>query len=177
MPEPPTAVDPSIFRRLMGRWATGVSVVTARHGTADGGLTVNAMLSISLHPPSVLVALTSDADTTPLIEQSRVFAVNLLAADQRPVSERFARTIPASEKFRNLPVHRGVTGIALLDGTLGAAECRVVAWIPQYDHVLVVGDVVRQEVGRDAEPLLFFRSGYASVDGADRLSLPPRHPS
>jgi flavin reductase (DIM6/NTAB) family NADH-FMN oxidoreductase RutF len=177
VPTPTSSVAPGEFRRLMARWATGVSVVTTRDGTVDAGLTVNAFLSVALDPPTVLVSLTREADSTPILERSRAFAVNVLAVDQRAVSERFARTIPPAEKFRDLPVHRGGTGVALLDGTLGNFECRVVDWIPRQDHVLVVGEVVREEVGRDAEPLLFFRAGYATLDGADRVKLPPRAPS
>jgi flavin reductase (DIM6/NTAB) family NADH-FMN oxidoreductase RutF len=170
---PPAPVAADAFRRWMARWATGVSVVTARDGAEDAGLTVNAFLSVSVRPPSLLVSLTLDADTTPVIQRSRAFAVNVLAADQRALSERFARTLPPVEKFRGVPLHRGLTGAALLDGTLGAAECRVAAWLPQFDHVLVVGEVLRQEGGRDADPLLFFRSGYAETEGAGRLRLPP----
>jgi len=168
----PSGVAPNEFRRWMARWATGVSVVTARDGGEDAGLTVNAFLSVAVRPPSVLVSLTRDADTTPVIERSRAFAVNVLAADQRSLSERFARTLPSAEKFRDVPFRRGATGAALLDGTLGAVECRVVAWLPQFDHVLVVGEVVRQETGRDADPLLFFRSDYAVSEGVGHLGLP-----
>jgi 3-hydroxy-9,10-secoandrosta-1,3,5(10)-triene-9,17-dione monooxygenase reductase component len=172
MNESGPGADGPRFRELMAHWATGVSVVTARARGADAGLTVNALLSVSLAPPSLLVSLTQDADTTPVIERSRAFAVNFLSADQRAVSERFAKTVPAPEKFRELPVHRGTTGAPLLDGTLGAAECRVVGWTPTYDHVLILGEVVRLEAGRDAPPLLFFRSGYAEAEGPDRLRLP-----
>lgn len=170
--DPPT-VDAAAFRHLMTRWSTGVSVVTAHDGSGDSGLTVNALLSVSLTPPSLLISLTQDADTTPVIQRSGSFVVNFLAADQRTVSERFAQALPAERKFRDLPIHRGNTGAALLDGTLGAAECKVVGWIPRYDHVLVVGEVVHQELGRDAPPLLFFRSGYSEADGNGRLHLPP----
>ncbi|MCI4372514.1 MAG: flavin reductase family protein, partial [Thermoplasmata archaeon] len=161
---------------LMARWATGVAVVTTHDDSGDAGLTVNALLSISLTPPSLLISLTQDADTTPVIHRSGSFAVNFLAADQQPISERFAQALPAVEKFRTLAVHRGRWGAPLLDGTLGAAECRVVAWTPRYDHVLIVGEVVHQEVGRDGAPLLFFRSGYAHADGTDRLRLSPPKP-
>ena len=176
MPAEPSAstVDSAEFRALMARWPTGVSVVTARDGTADAGLTVNAFLSVSLHPPSVLVSLTLDADTTPVIERTGLFAVNFLAADQRALSERFARTVPSAEKFAGLPVHRGATGVALLEGTLGAIECRVASHVRSYDHILFVGEVVRSERGRDAPPLLFFRSAYAEAEGADRLHLGTR---
>jgi len=166
--------DSSGFRELMARWATGVSVVTARDGPLDAGLTVNAFLSVSLHPPSVLISLTEDADTTPVIERTGVFAVNVLAADQRPLSERFAQPIPPAEKFAGIPVHRGPTGLALLDGTLGAIECRVASVQPAYDHILFVGEVVHEDPGRDAPPLLFFRSAYAESEEGDRLHLGTR---
>ncbi|MGD0249832.1 MAG: flavin reductase family protein [Thermoplasmata archaeon] len=169
----PAPVDSTTFRRWMGRWATGVSVVTAREGDADAGLTVNALLSVSLAPPSLLISLTRDADTTPVIERSGRFAVNFLAAGQRSLSDRFARTDPATEKFRVLPVHRSPSGLALLEGTLGAVECRVVSKTPAFDHLLILGEVVHQELGREALPLIFFRSGYAEAEGTDTLRLPP----
>jgi flavin reductase (DIM6/NTAB) family NADH-FMN oxidoreductase RutF len=167
-------VDPAEFRTLMGRWPTGVSVVTARDGPLDAGLTVNAFLSVSISPPSVLVSLTQDADTTPVVERTGLFAVNFLAADQRPLSERFARSVAPVEKFVGVPIHRGTTGVALLDGTLGAVECRLASRVPSYDHVLFVGEVVRVERGREAPPLLFFRSAYAEAEGSDRLHLGTR---
>jgi len=167
----PKPVHPEAFRALMGRWSTGVSVVTARDGSADAGLTVNALLSVSLAPPSVLVSLTQDADTTPVIDRTGRFAVNLLAADQRPLSERFARPVASAAKFVGVPVHRAGSGLALLDGTLGALDCQVVSRTPVYDHVLFVGEVVHVELGRDAPPLLFFRSAYAEAEGSDRLHL------
>jgi flavin reductase (DIM6/NTAB) family NADH-FMN oxidoreductase RutF len=172
-PSRPPAAE---FRSFMARWPTGVSVVTARDGALDAGLTVNALLSVSLAPASLLVSLTHDADTTPVVERSRHFAVNFLAADQRTVSERFAKTLPPEEKFHDVPVHRGTTGAALLDGTLGAAECRVVGWTPQYDHVLIVGEVLRTELGRVAAPLVFYRSGYAEPVGDEGLRLPRPRP-
>ena len=173
-PPAPSPIDSAEFRALMAHWPTGVSVVTARDGAEDAGLTVNAFLSVSLHPPSVLVSLTQDADTTPIIERTGQFAVNLLAADQRPLSERFARSVPAAEKFEGTAVHRGLTGVALLDGTLGAVECRLSSRVASYDHVLFVGEVVRVERGREAPPLLFFRSAYAEAEGSDRLHLGTR---
>jgi len=157
----------------MSRWATGVAVVTARDGATDAGLTVNALLSVSLHPPSVLVSLMRDVDTLPVIERSRAFAVNFLSADQRPLSERFARPVPPVEKFRELPFHRSPGGIALLDGTLGALECRVTSLTPALDHILVIGEVVHDELGVPALPLLFYQSGYGEAAGPATVRLPP----
>jgi len=157
----------------MARWATGVAVVTTHGAAGDAGLTVNALFSVSLTPPSLQISLTQDADTTPVIKASGSFAVNFLAADQREVSDRFAQTLPSAQKFRDLPLHRGATGAPLLDGTLGAAEFRGVWWTPSYDHVLILGEVVREELGGPGLPLLFFRSGYAEAEGPDRLRLVP----
>jgi 3-hydroxy-9,10-secoandrosta-1,3,5(10)-triene-9,17-dione monooxygenase reductase component len=162
------------FREAMGRWATGVSVVTARDQEGDAGLTVNALLSVSLHPPSLLVSLTRDADTTPVIEQTRAFAVNFLADDQRPLSDRFARTASRTEKFAGLPVHRSPDGLPLLDGCLGAVTARVVQTTPAYDHLLILGEVTHLEPGRDAPPLLFYRSAYGETIGPDTIRLSRR---
>ncbi len=170
MSDPP--VDPGAFRGLMARWATGVTVVTAHHAGRDAGLTVNAFLSVSLQPPSVLVSLMHDVDTLPVIAASGTFAVNVLAADQRALSERFARTVASEEKFRGVGVHRGPDHLPLLDGTLGAVVCRTAATVPQFDHRLLVGEVVRQELGREAPPLLFYRSSYVEPDPDGRVTLP-----
>jgi len=167
-------IEPSRFRSAMARWATGVSVVTAHGPGGDAGLTVNALLSVSLAPPSLLVSLANDTDTLPLVRESGYFGVSFLSAAQRSVSERFARTVPSEEKFRGVALHRGPNGTALLDGTLAVLECRVVARTAAFDHTLVVGEVVHQEVGADALPLLFFHSGYAEAEGPDRLRVGAR---
>ncbi len=178
----PTAVGPTqpatpeLFRRLMARWATGVSIVTAREGEMDSGLTVNAFLSVSLDPPVVLVSLALDAETTPIVRRSRLFAVNVLGADQRALSERFAQRLPADEKFAGVTVYRGRTGAALLDGALATFECRVTSEVPVGDHELFVGEVLAMEEGRDAPPLLFFQSQYADAEPGDRLRLAPEKP-
>ncbi|MGA9838999.1 MAG: flavin reductase family protein [Thermoplasmata archaeon] len=175
-PTPPIASDPARFRAVMGRWGTGVAVLTAHDAGTDAGLTVNALLSVSLAPPSLLASLSSDADTLPVIERSGHFGASILAADQRAVSERFARTLPPAEKFAGIPVHRGPHGSPLLDGALAAVECRVVSRTPTYDHVLLVGAVVHEELGRETVPLIYFRSGYAEPEGPERLRLAPRRP-
>jgi flavin reductase (DIM6/NTAB) family NADH-FMN oxidoreductase RutF len=169
---PPASLDAALFRRMMARWATGVAVVTARDAERDFGLTVNALLSVSLAPPLVLVSLTHDADTTPAIRRSAAFAVNLLAADQRALSERFARQVTAEEKFRDLPVKRGTTGAPLLAGTLGSLECRVRQETRVSDHVLLVGEAVSAEAGADGLPLLFYRSRYSEARPPDSLRFP-----
>jgi flavin reductase (DIM6/NTAB) family NADH-FMN oxidoreductase RutF len=165
--------DPVQFRSLMARWATGVSVVTAAEKGVPYGLTVNAFLSVSLTPPTVLVSLSNDADTTPVIARTGRFAVNLLAHDQREISERFARTLSGPEKFAGLPVRSGLEGVPLLEGGLATFECRLARSVPVADHQLLLGEVESLTVGRDVAPLLFFRSHYGEADGPERLRLPP----
>jgi flavin reductase (DIM6/NTAB) family NADH-FMN oxidoreductase RutF len=170
-PEDPV-VAPEAFRRFMGRWATGVSVVTSHLDGVDVGMTVNALLSVTLDPPTILVSLQEAADSTPIVERSGIFAAILLANDQRAISERFAKPLPVEEKFHGVAVHRGRTGAPLLDGGLGAIECRVTRVLPVGDHRLIVGQVVAVENGRDGPPLLFYRSQYPEVDLAAGLKTP-----
>lgn len=167
------AVDPARFRRLMSRWASGVSIVTAREGGRDYGMTVNALLSVSLDPPLLLISLSKDADTTPVIERTRTFAVSFLSADQRAISERFARAIPPEQKFQDLAVGRAVLGPSTIPGSLGHVECQVRSVTPAGDHRLIVGQAVGLDLGPDATPLVFHRSGYARAVGTDGLTLPP----
>lgn len=162
----PTSAD---FRRLMGRWPTGVAVVTAHEGEHDYGLTVNSFLSVSLRPPTVLVSLGLETDTLPVIARTRRFAVSLLAADQRPIAERFALTIPPGEKFEGLAVHRVQGGLPTFEGAVAAFECSLSADLPSVDHRLLIGEVVALREGADRPPLLFHRSRYgeAALPDAD----------
>ncbi len=167
------APDAGAFRTAMGRWATGVSVVTASEEGRDAGLTVNALLSVSLRPPSVLVSLSREVDTLPVVERTRAFGVSVLRADQRALSERFALAVPSAEKFDGVAVRRGRSGVPLLEGALATLECRVVMTNAVFDHHLVVGEVTDLVLGEEGSPLVFFRSGYATAHGVDDLRLPP----
>jgi flavin reductase ActVB len=168
-------VEPAAFRAVMARWPTGVSVVTGHEDGHDVGLTVNAFLSVSLTPPTVLVSLSLDADSTAVVDRTGRFTVNLLAASQRDVSERFARTIPSGEKFGELPIERGAGSVPRLRDALAALECEVRSRLQVADHRVFVGEVIALHPGPDAPPLVFYHSGYAEVeqDGRYRL-VPPR---
>lgn len=159
----------------MGRWPTGVAVVTSRDAGGDAGLTVNALLSVSLDPMRLLISLTESADTTPVIRRSGVFAANFLSAAQRAVSERFAQTLAPAAKFAGLTVRRGLTGAPLIDGAVAQLECQVRDETRAGDHVLFQGEVVGLYEGPDVAPLVFYHSGYAEPAGDWGLTLaPPR---
>jgi flavin reductase (DIM6/NTAB) family NADH-FMN oxidoreductase RutF len=170
---PAAPVDPARFREAMARWATGVSVVTARDAGGPVGLTVNAFLSVALRPPTILVSLTHDADSTPVIDRTGAYAVNLLAFDQRALSERFALAETPATKFAGLTVGAGTLGLPLLPATIGALEARVVQRIDIADHRLFIGEVAAIHPGRPVAPLLFYRSRYSEGD-ADPLFPAPR---
>ena len=171
MPEEPTVAGAPL-REVQSLWPTGVSVVTARHQGRDHGMTVNAFVSISLEPPVILVSLGTAADTTPAVRASGRFAVSLLSARQRPVSESFARSDEPETKFAGVAVRRTPGGLAVLDGSLATLEARVSSEMVVHDHVLFLGEVLAAQIAEPALPLVFHRRRYLEADGPDRLRVP-----
>jgi flavin reductase (DIM6/NTAB) family NADH-FMN oxidoreductase RutF len=154
-------VDPAEFRRTLGQFATGITVVTTRG--EDGrpmGLTVNAFSAVSLDPPLVLVCIDNRSDTHDGFEASCVFGISVLGEEQEHFSRRFAQ--PGREKFEAKDLHLGETGVALVPGALAHIECRVAATHPGGDHTIYVGEVVRLEM-RPGRPLLYHASGYQKL--------------
>ncbi len=150
------------FRATLGRMATGITVITATVGDRDIGMTVSAFTSLSLSPPMVLVCIDQAATLHDLLADETAFGVNVLAAGQETLSRRFASGDP-TDRFAGVGYTRGALGAPLLDGTLAWLECRVAARHPGGDHTIVVGAVA--EVGvREERPLLYYRSGYASLE-------------
>ncbi len=169
-------VDAAGFRRAMARWPTGVAVLTTHDEGVDSGLTVNAFLSVTLAPPRVLVSLGHEAESTPRVERAGRFAVHFLAASQRAVSERFALAIPTEEKFAGLSTRPGLGGVPILLGCLAVLECVVRSALDVGDHRLFVGEVLRQHLGEEGAPLLFYQSQYVTPDPAGRITLPNARP-
>jgi flavin reductase (DIM6/NTAB) family NADH-FMN oxidoreductase RutF len=163
-PKASTPLTKEHFRRVMGQFATGVTVVTTRLGDEVHGLTANAVCSVSLEPLLVLVCVDHTADTHPLLEKSGIFAVNILSHEQENLSQLFAG--PTEEKVGRLGAlgyRTAVTGAPIIDGCLAYLDCRVVAAYPGGDHTIFVGEVEEAEIGENASPLLFFRGRYERV--------------
>lgn len=151
------------FKQGLGRWATGVTIVTARDGERVHGMTVSAFTEVSLDPPLVLVCAELGSNTLPLIRDGGVFAVNILARDQEALSTRFASKRGEWQRFDGLETDVGRTGSPLLRGVVANLDCRVVAAHEHGDHVVYVGQV--EEVRHfDREPLLYFRGAYAGLE-------------
>jgi len=156
------SVDQLEFRRVMGHFATGVTVVTSHDGAGKlGGLTANAVASVSLDPPLLLVCVDKKSDSYPLFDASRSFAVNILANQQETLSRRFAKS--GGDKFTGVGYRIGVTGCPILTDTIAFLDCRVRYTFEAGDHTIYVGEAVEIAVGSDAEPLLYFRGGYRNL--------------
>jgi flavin reductase (DIM6/NTAB) family NADH-FMN oxidoreductase RutF len=150
--------DSREYRRALGQYATGVTVVTAR--AADGrpvGMTANSFTSVSLNPPVVLWCPDKKAPSLPVFAAASHFAINVLAADQHHLSRQFAT--PAPDKFARAPVTEGIAGTPLLDGTVARFQCRTMQHIEAGDHMIMLGAVEQYEVP-GGEPLVFHSGSY-----------------
>jgi len=150
------------FKALCGRWTTGVTIVTARHGETVHGMTVSAFTEVSLDPPLVLVCAAKSSNTHLVIEQGSSFAVNVLARGQEALSNKFASKKDEWTRFDGVDVDTGSTGTPLLRGTVGAFDCRVVAAHDAGDHVIYVGQVEWLRIDTEAEPLLHQSGRYGA---------------
>jgi flavin reductase (DIM6/NTAB) family NADH-FMN oxidoreductase RutF len=136
------AIEKDFFRQVMGRFATGVTVVTTRNQETLAGLTVNAFCSVSLNPPLVLVCVDLMSATLPVIRESGVFAVNILTDKQEHLSRCFATSSRERfECFCHAGYHDAATGAPIIDDTLAFIDARVVAEYPGGDHVIFIGQV------------------------------------
>jgi flavin reductase (DIM6/NTAB) family NADH-FMN oxidoreductase RutF len=156
------SIDPDTFRSALGRFASGVTVVTTRDGAGqDHGLTVSAFCSLSLEPPLVLVCIDAEASMHPVLSQVTHFAVNVLAEGQEPLARRFAA--PETDRFDGVGYERGATGAPILDDVVAYLECRKTTMLPGGDHTVFVGEVEHAEV-HSSGPLLYYRGGYAQLE-------------
>lgn len=147
------------FRALIGRFATGVVIVTATDGSgAKQGMTVNSLTSVSLEPPTLLVCLTRGTRTASAVEESGKFAVSILGHVHKEISTEFAK--PGRERDISGYLAATASGLPVVPRTLGQLECEVDRLIDGNDHVIVLGRVIRGEQA-PGDPLIFFGGRYA----------------
>lgn len=156
------AIDAESYRAALSRWATGVTIVTARDGERVHGMTASDFAGASLSPPLVLVCVDKQSNTLGVIEGGGNMAVNLLAADQQALAARFASKRDEWARFEGLDCGVAATGAPLIPGALASLDCRVTALHDAGDHVLVVGRV-EAVVSRAGEPLLYFAGRYRGL--------------
>ncbi len=157
-------VPPALLRRTMGHFATGVTVVTAiDHDGSAFGTTANSVTSVSLDPPLLLVCLRHESETLAAIRDAGRFGVNMLRADQRHLSDGFARPSDAIT-WRGVR-HRVREGVVVLDDALATLECTLHDTLDGGDHAIVVGRVTAADHADDGhEPLLFYRGAYTALE-------------
>ena len=149
------------FRDAIGHFASGVTIITARYGDEDFGVTANAVSSLSLDPPTMLVCLNRASRTQSAVSRSKAFSVNILNESQGDLAVRFATS--ETDKFRGVGVSYGVLGNPLLDGALAYLECRVMEELAGGTHAVFLAGVERAE-RFDGEPLAYFRGRFGRLE-------------
>jgi flavin reductase (DIM6/NTAB) family NADH-FMN oxidoreductase RutF len=159
------SVDANTLRHAMRQWASGVSIVSARHAEQQHGMTVNSFISVSLEPPRVLVSLERGRHTHELVERSGYFGVSVLSDQHKELSDRFAgRLTESGDRFAGLETFRLVTETPLLSVALAAFDCRVIATHPVGTHTLFIGEVLAIQNQEGGSPLLYFNQAYHKLN-------------
>lgn len=154
-------LDARAFRQVIGRFMSGVVVITATHEGERRGMTVSAVASLSLDPPMIITCLNAASSTQEVIRRAGAFAVNILAEDQEHLAGRFAR--PDTDPFRDIPCQSGVTGAPILDGVLAVLECRIAQEVRGGSHRVLLAQVVRASAG-EGSPLAYFRGRFGRIE-------------
>lgn len=158
----PVEVHRDSFREVFGYFPTGVAVITSADGERSGGLTANAVCSLSLEPLLVLACLDRGTRTLPLLERTGRFALNVLRAGQEDIAARFASKIPEGEKLAGVAHHRE-QGIPVLDDALAWVVCELDELLQGGDHLIAVGRVTGLHHAGAGEPLVYFRGTYRAL--------------
>ena len=153
-----TTISPELFREVFGRFATGVAVITSAGPSGVGGMTANALCSLSLDPLLALVCFANDARTLPIVRDASRFGVNVLGAEQEDIASVFASKVPESEKLDNVD-HHLVDGVPIIDGVLAWATCGLRELIPGGDHTIAIGEVISMGLG-EGRPLVWYGGRY-----------------
>jgi flavin reductase (DIM6/NTAB) family NADH-FMN oxidoreductase RutF len=156
------SVSPDEFRSVLGRFPSGVTVVTTKAADgSDQGMTVSAFCSLSLEPPLVLICIEKTASVHEALTRGPGFVVNVLSAKQEQIARRFS--IVDIDRFEGVGFSRSGSGIAVLDDALAVIECNRLTMQDGGDHTIIVGEV---EAGRaeTGSPLLYYRGGYAQLE-------------
>lgn len=149
------------FRRTLGQWASGVTVITTLRPEGIHGMTASAFSSVSLHPPLVLVCVDHRNRTHAYLEQAGVFCAHILAEGQEELSQRCAGRLGEDGKeLADLSYRTGATGAPILDGCLAWLDCRILHAHDGGDHTIFVGQIEAASVNETARPLLHWRGRY-----------------
>jgi flavin reductase (DIM6/NTAB) family NADH-FMN oxidoreductase RutF/DNA-binding GntR family transcriptional regulator len=154
-------LDAGAFRQVIGRFMSGVVVITATHQGERRGMTVSAVASLSLDPPMIVTCLNAASSTQEAIRRAGAFAVNILAEDQEHLAGLFAR--PGADPFLDLPCEPGITGAPILAGALAVLECQIAQEVRGGSHRVLLANVVRASAG-EGSPLAYFRGRFGRIE-------------
>ena len=150
------------FRAVLGRFASGVTIVTTRGADgSDQGMTVSAFCSLSLAPALILICIEKSASVHPALTAAAGFVVNILSTTQEQIARRFS-TVDI-DRFEGVGFTRSAGGYPILDDVLSVIECRRTALHDGGDHTIIVGEVDASRIG-EGIPLLYYRGGYAQLE-------------
>src|ERR1700733_8479741 len=155
-------VSSADFRGAMRHLTGGVSVITAGRGQDISGMTVTSVTSLSVDPPTLIVSVNREASSWPLLKRHGFFGVNILAADQIEVAERFAGKggLKGVERFAGAQWTTRVSGVPLLVGALSAIDCEAEDIIERHSHALVVGRVLDIQTSQRTAALAYWQGRY-----------------
>lgn len=158
-------VHPDDFKAALGSWCAGVTVVTTRQDDLVYGITVSSFSSLSLDPRLILVCIADTNRLATMIQETKKFAVSILAEGQEQVSNYFAisgrEPVPAFDEFGTIEWH---TGSPIIDGAAAHLDCALHEAIPAGDHTIIIGRVLGAAARPEKKPLLYFRRGYRTVN-------------
>jgi flavin reductase (DIM6/NTAB) family NADH-FMN oxidoreductase RutF len=154
------------FRSALRNLAGGVSVITAGHGKEITGMTATSVLSLSIDPPSLIVCINRESSSWRLLRAYGFFGVNILAADQRDIAERFAGKdgLKGADRFTGAQWITGVSGVPLLAGALAAIDCQVEDIVERHSHAIVIGRVLDMRLSSRGTALAYWRGQYVAID-------------
>lgn len=158
-------VDGASLRRAMGRFATGVAVVTTGTENDPHGMTINSLTSVSLDPPLVLVCLTKEARTTQAVRETGSFAISVLSVRQEQLAMRFAKR--GEDHFGGLPLRYENHHVPVVPRAMAHVECVIAEEIAAGDHIVFLGRVI-QTCDRDGDPLGFYSGKFGGFVGTER---------
>jgi flavin reductase (DIM6/NTAB) family NADH-FMN oxidoreductase RutF len=156
-----SAIDQATYRRVLGHFPTGVTVIAGMDGDEPVGLAVGSFFSLSLDPALVGFCVDRSSGSWARMSSSGTFSVNILGADQEEVSRVFATS--GEDKFKTIGWKPAESGSPLIDGVLAWIDCAVEDVHDGGDHEIVVGRVLGLDVGNEGGPLIFYRGGYANL--------------
>ena len=155
-------IDPGDFRRVLGHFPTGVTVVTGAGDDGPAGMAIGSFASVSLDPPLVMFCPGKDSGTWHAIRETGSFCANILGDDQKDVCGVFA--MPSDDRFAGIEWTTDATGAPVLPGCVGHIDCDIHAILDGGDHDIVIGLVKSLAITGEQGPLLFYQGGYGRFD-------------